>query len=240
MTESNNAGRKSRSPPCEDVVDWELDRNRDPLTPQNPRDTPELRALSITTKIVAGGDNTLRALRDGFARVIEQQIGCDAVGPEEMEKILELLAIRHQRPRSGAPVHPTPDTVRHGTIDRELQETARMPRQGVCNGSPSDRRRHTHTDPAQVPIGRDPDQAPVTFTTTKSDRSVRSDTKHPQPRAWSRTGTQTNIPRTLVRQLPARPHASVVASASSAFSHRSDNSTNDYMGRAPTEGNSEV
>jgi hypothetical protein len=214
-------------------------QRRKPLTPQNARDTPELRHLEIATKILSN-DTRLRSIKDGFARVLAQECGAD-LDTSDAERILELIASAHgpRRPvqRSGvaAPTQATPDTGRHGTIDRELQEAAKMGPKNVereeSPGVVTEPPKALHADPAVLnPVPKDTDQAPCTFSSTKSDRSVRTDTKHPKPRS-----NRTAIPRDIVRPFPAtRKHAPVVASASSAFSHHSEGSVNssqfDYVG----------
>lgn len=202
----------------------------------NTRDTPELRHLQIATSI-SSSTVKLRQVREEFARVLSLACGQDVDPEEDLEYVLKLL----QKPKSRVTAVPTPDG-RH-TIDQELQETAKMaPRTMDVHRSPGAELPGRHVDPVAVVPEPAPnksiEQLPCTFSSTKSDRSVRSDTKYPKPTRMAKTLDLSAMPRDIIRQHPAGPRRAtkVVPSASSAFSQHSEGSINcsdDYAGRAP-------
>eukprot|EP00672_Neobodo_designis_P027575 CAMPEP_0174850762 /NCGR_PEP_ID=MMETSP1114-20130205/21128_1 /TAXON_ID=312471 /ORGANISM="Neobodo designis, Strain CCAP 1951/1" /LENGTH=233 /DNA_ID=CAMNT_0016085249 /DNA_START=31 /DNA_END=732 /DNA_ORIENTATION=- len=226
--------KEPRSP---EFAEWEKELRNQPSrkepTPQHARDTPtraELRQLELHTKLVAD-PALMKSVREGVAKVVAEKTGIEVDTMDDLDRIVEMLA-HPARSRTGvaAPVQQTPETGRQ-SIEKEIQDTQRMP---AKSGASVPARPSQHADPAILKVSTDYQQAPCTFSSTKSDCSVGANTKKPKPR-WGRT----EIPKDLVRQLPGKKPTSVIASASSAFSHpRSDGSINaseDYgMARAPT------
>jgi hypothetical protein len=193
------------------------------------RETPELRHLQIATSI-SSSQSRFRHVRDEIARLLSAACGQEVDPDDDLEQVLKLL----QKPRSRVATIPTPDG-RH-TIDQELQETAKMaPRTVDVHRSPGAEPPARHIDPGVVVPQTNCDQAPCTFSSTKSDRSVRSDTKYPKPTRINKTLDLSAIPRDIIRQHTGqRKVTKVYPSSNSAFSQRSENSVNcsdDYTGR---------